>query len=445
MLRFSLQLDHCRGQCYDGASSMAGCRTGVVTTILAKEKRALYTHCYGHALNLAVQDTVKSNHILRDTLDTVEEMTKLIKKSPGRDTIFHKVKKEIASESPGIRLLAPTRWTVRAAALTSISENYKVLGETWSLAKQASSDSEMRARIGGVAKQMESFDFFFGVELGRKVLSMADNLSKALQGSSVSACDGQTLMSMTIKAMESIRTDDSFTQFWKLVDQRRQDSGVDEPKLPRQRKVPRRLEVGVSVPERHTSVDQFYRQIYYEVIDYVLQAIRNRFDQPGYKTLSKLETLLCDSAVDLGNYSDVLQLYHDDFNADSIATQLCVLHSNLPSEVKNQKGGEKVNSIIKFLQTLNPSERQLYSAIVELVKLILVMPATNAVSERTFSALRRLKTWLRSTMGQARLNWCMILHVHNDETDDLNMEAVASEFVSRNSSRQNIFGKFIHT
>ena len=53
-LKLSLQLENCRGQCYDGASATAGCKTGVATTLLRKEPRALYTHCYGHALNLAV-------------------------------------------------------------------------------------------------------------------------------------------------------------------------------------------------------------------------------------------------------------------------------------------------------------------------------------------------------------------------------------------------------
>ena len=166
LLRLSLQLENCRGQCYDGASSMAGCKTGVATTLLRKEPRALYTHCYGHALNLAVQESVKANCILRDTLDTVEEMTKLIKKSPKREAIFLKVKNDIACESPGIRLLCPTRWTVRAAALTSICENYSTLRDTWNFAQQESKDSEMRARIGGVSKQMEFFNLFFGVELG---------------------------------------------------------------------------------------------------------------------------------------------------------------------------------------------------------------------------------------------------------------------------------------
>ena len=58
---------------------MVESKTGVATDIQAKKKRALYTHCYRHALKLAVQETTKNNHILLDTLDTVEEMTKLIK------------------------------------------------------------------------------------------------------------------------------------------------------------------------------------------------------------------------------------------------------------------------------------------------------------------------------------------------------------------------------
>ena len=42
----------CRGQCYDGASNMHGARKGVAAIITQEESRALYTHCYGHALNL---------------------------------------------------------------------------------------------------------------------------------------------------------------------------------------------------------------------------------------------------------------------------------------------------------------------------------------------------------------------------------------------------------
>ena len=37
LLRLSLQMSSCRGQCYDGAGSMAGCRTGVAMTIQQRE------------------------------------------------------------------------------------------------------------------------------------------------------------------------------------------------------------------------------------------------------------------------------------------------------------------------------------------------------------------------------------------------------------------------
>ena len=59
------------GQCYNGASK-SGIKSGVAKQILEKdeEKRAIFTHCYGHALNLACNDAVKGRKILRDVLET---------------------------------------------------------------------------------------------------------------------------------------------------------------------------------------------------------------------------------------------------------------------------------------------------------------------------------------------------------------------------------------
>ena len=154
LLRFNLHISNCRGQCYDGAGNMAGVRSGVATRITGCEKRALFSHCYGHSLNLATQDTLKAIKIIGDCLDTVYEITKLIKKSPKREGIFNSIKDDISNDSPGIRVLCPTRWTVKAEALASISENYRVLQLTWESAKNATTDTEMKARILGVAAQM---------------------------------------------------------------------------------------------------------------------------------------------------------------------------------------------------------------------------------------------------------------------------------------------------
>ena len=61
--RMNVLISDCRGQCYDGASNISGARKGVASLITKEESRALYTHCYGHALNLAVADTVKQSNI----------------------------------------------------------------------------------------------------------------------------------------------------------------------------------------------------------------------------------------------------------------------------------------------------------------------------------------------------------------------------------------------
>lgn len=75
---------------------------------------------------------------------------------------------------------------------------------------------------------------------------------------------------------------------------------------------------------------------------------------------------------------------------------------------------------------------------------MLVMPATNAASERSFSALTRIKTYLRATMSQTRLNSLMLLHVHKEITDQLNLCQIANTFVNNKPEhRFNIFGRFV--
>lgn len=68
--RVNISITKLRGQCYDGASSMSGHKSGVAAVLLSEEPRAVYTHCYGHALSLACNDAVKNCKIMKDDLDT---------------------------------------------------------------------------------------------------------------------------------------------------------------------------------------------------------------------------------------------------------------------------------------------------------------------------------------------------------------------------------------
>ena len=60
-------------------------------------------------------------------------------------------------------------------------------------------------------------------------------------------------------------------------------------------------------------------------------------------------------------------------------------------------------------------------------------------SERSFSVLRRLKTWLRRTTGQSRLNHVeLILVAHSARPVDL--DGVIEDFVRLNDQRKDDFG-----
>ena len=101
------------GQCYDRDSTMKGARSGVAKRILDEEPRAVYMHYYGHSINLAASDAVRQTKLMRDSLETAHEITKLIKFSPWREAVFQELKErnEMLTEchSPGVRVLCPTR------------------------------------------------------------------------------------------------------------------------------------------------------------------------------------------------------------------------------------------------------------------------------------------------------------------------------------------------
>ncbi|XP_065195791.1 zinc finger MYM-type protein 1-like [Sycon ciliatum] len=438
--RLNLPLEFCRGQCYDGASVMRGHRNGVAAQLLQINPRALYTHCYGHALNLACQDMVRDIKCIKDCLNTVFELSKLLKYSAKRNATYQRLKDDMAPDQAGFRTLCPTRWTTRSASLASIVSNYSVLQASLTeFESMATYDAEMSARVSGIAHQFSLFSFLFGVMLGRKILGLAENLSKTLQKKDISAAEGQAAATVTLRSLTSLRNDTSFDTFWADVVKVQSANDVDEPVLARKRKTPARFAVGTGQGHYPESPADHYKPIYFAAIDTVMACIKERFDQPGYKVYSCLEGVVL-KAANGDDYSAELarveDMYATDINVPLLQTQLPLLKS-----LCTGGGNISIGTIKTALLNLGRG-RELLSEIFAIMKLILVMPASNATSERSFSALRRLKTYLRTTMAQARLNALLLLHVHKDKADLLSLRQCGDDFVAANEHRLNIFGKF---
>ena len=170
ILQLNLKVELCQGQCYDGASVMSGTKNGVAKLICDDEPRAVYTHCYVHALNIVVHDTLKQCRTMKSCPETVNEIVKLVKNLPKCDAAFQRLKQTFSSESTGIWVLCPTRWTVYAVLLESVLDNYEELLSLLEECKDSTLDSETKTRIIGIETQMISSEFYFSVSLSTLIL-----------------------------------------------------------------------------------------------------------------------------------------------------------------------------------------------------------------------------------------------------------------------------------
>ena len=166
---------------------------------------------------------------------------------------------------------------------------------------------------------------------------------------------------------------------------------------------PTRRFSGPSTPYHAQSVANHYRHVYYAVTDMAVQQISARWEETpgsGLTTSCSLETMPM-----TGDISDQANLFPD-LNISSLKIQLRMF-------VQNYKP-TSADSARNSLLTMSPETRRLFCQVQQLVQLLLVIPALPCEAECSFSALRRLKTWLRNTMGQVRLNSAAICNVHKE-------------------------------
>jgi len=220
----------------------------------------------------------------------------------------------------------------------------------------------------------------------------------------------------------------------------RQD--IEDPKLPRKQKAPARREIGAL--DTHYSAEttkDHYREVYYSAIDTVTQCITSRFDQEDLGIYQNIQELILKSIFSEPYETDLAEgakTFGEDVDPYNLEGQLALLPKIATKSMGLDPSNFDVSDLVTFYQSLDSFRKIILSEVCILGKLILVMPATNAVIERSFSALKRV----RATTGDSRLNRLMILHVHKGKTDAINLVDVANDFVGEKANRKQLFGKF---
>jgi hypothetical protein len=168
-----------------------------------------------------------------------------------------------------------------------------------------------------------------------------------------------------------------------------------------------------------SSAEDFYKSKFFKIFNTAIKQLEEKCDQPDFNRVIQMKRCLIKGVT------------RDEFEFLSIFPELDVNRLGLSVHLPMFKQQYKCDSVIdavKILTEIEPSVRQLFEIIEVLVKLLIVVPASSAEAARSFSMLRRLKTWLRSTMGQERLNHLAILNFHWEVLDKIDLNLVARDF-----------------
>ena len=241
-----------------------------------------------------------------------------------------------------------------------------------------------------------------------------------------------------------IRSDAEFDRFYDDTVASAQEHKINQPELPRYRKRPARYESG-SEQHCYSSPRAYHRHLYFEACDLLHAELGNRFDHQLNSSVLALEQTLIKAANGEDCQNTIKELekscYKDDIVIPDLARHLLLLRDVVQKSVP---GVKKVTSVHTICDAMNSNDifKEMLPTVHQLLRLYLTLPTTSVTSERTFSALRQLLTYLHSKMTEKRLNNCLLLHIHKDLTDSLDLILAAKEFISLIDECQKHSGHF---
>ena len=91
----------------------------------------------------------------------------------------------------------------------------------------------------------------------------------------MSAAECQLVAALTTKTLTKVRTKEAFSLFWERCKKTVTELKIKEPALPYKRQCPIRYFLGEAPSEFHDNAKPYYRQIYFESIDTVVNYLNH--------------------------------------------------------------------------------------------------------------------------------------------------------------------------
>ncbi|CAI6348022.1 unnamed protein product [Macrosiphum euphorbiae] len=437
-------------QSYDGASSMQGQYSGVRAYIQEKNPRAIYVWCFSHILNLVVVDTCDTSKTMRNFFGDLQSLIAFLR-ARKRTAVFLNHQKICYPEKRVCRMknFSTTRWTSHGRALTVIFEKYKALTNTL---KELSNSTERDTSsvATNLLSTISSFQFVTHLLLMKNIFKHTTPLSMYLQSLSLDFITALTMVDNCAKKLSELRNEQQLDVLLAEAKTFSLENELEEVWFPEKRVQRRKKMAGEKTNDEIVSnaKDNFKIQVYFTVLDQICTSITSRFEG-SREILSDLSLLSVDRLIAASKgcpipednfvyldkwipnvQIDQLKLEYSTFaysflklksniEIEKLHEKVIISESDEDTSVDTDEGNSEENktkmtvlNVLKLLNTFNliSAFPNMYMA----YKFLCTIPATSVSSERTFSKLKLIKTRIRSTMVQKRLDSLMLLSCEKD-------------------------------
>ncbi|XP_073355545.1 uncharacterized protein [Aegilops tauschii subsp. strangulata] len=432
----SLDLDvaDVRGQGYDNGSNMKGKNQGVQNRLLEVNPKALYMPCACHSLNLTLCDMAKSCEHAISFFGIIQRIYVLFARSTKRWKI-------LLDNVPGLTLkpLSDTRWESQIKSVQPIRyQTSQVRSALKELEKTAREDNDPAtvSDAQSLFKALGKFETLVGMIIWHDILFSINMVSKMLQEKMV--CIDATLKHIDgVKSYFQKYRDEGFNSSIESAKAIALDMGI-KPQFRTKRKSKRKKhfdEINDEDEDLQLSAIESFRVTYFLVIvDTAIASLSSRFDQLkafedlfGFLFNSNNLKSLDESSLRKSCTTFAKAFTHkksQDVDLDDFFSELKVLQLTLPDALMSAL------EILQFVTAAN-----CYPNVSVAYRILLTIPVTVALAERSFSKLKLLKNCLRSTMLQDRLNGLATCCIEKDILDKIDLEIIINDFASRNARR----------
>jgi len=419
--------------CFDGASTMAGNINGVQAKCKEKNSKIFNVHCHAHCLNLVLIDCIgRSNCIVFDFFGTIQFLYAFIEASCIRHSILETVANQINLKLKTLKSISTTRWACRYEAVAAVKNNYTAIIIAIQTICDTTKQSEVKAKSRGLILQLKTFDFIFALNMLHPILLLIVKVNSCLQAEELNLLTSTNLIQSLKQKLYQLRSDTTFfNDIYCDTVKHCEENNVAIPKV-RKRKISTKIDYSANNQYfADTKEEELRVSCFNVVLDDLLNGLNDRFNQ---------ETLNLILAV--GN---VLKLEPTKENLLCLKSAFEVDCNDLNGEIqllRNIPGvplGSTTKTIFHWIEFLNQNnQKNIFLEFHKVIVLFSTIPVTSCSCERAFSKLTMVKSKLRSTMTQQRLDSLMFLFIEQQMTNNINYDDVIEEFKVMTPSKRRL-------